>query len=129
MVKCHTREQVKGCIEGLAICDAMGAPFEGKQVINTLPLNHLLTAPPSLHRYTDKTEMAIGLTEALPEVLSSAGPAKGLTINVNISRGYSRGTIAVIDMLMEGDTDTIAAMTGAMARARAGYGALLEKAL
>jgi poly(ADP-ribose) glycohydrolase ARH3 len=93
----------KGCLLGLALGDALGAPFEGHgpsgAEVETL-FNRL---PPAL-RYTDDTEMAIGVAESLAAKggFDAEHMARRFAENFNPTRGYGPGTIAVLGMIKRG---------------------------
>ncbi len=92
-----------GCLLGLALGDALGAPFEGHgpfaAEVETL-FNRL---PPAL-RYTDDTEMAIGVAESLAAKggFDAEHMARRFAENFNPARGYGPGTIAVLGMIKRG---------------------------
>jgi poly(ADP-ribose) glycohydrolase ARH3 len=93
------KDRFTGCMLGLALGDAMGAPFEGDPP-GPKPL-HML--PPIL-LYTDDTEMAIGVAESLAASggLDPDHMAQRFAGNFNPARGYGRGTIEVIGLIRKG---------------------------
>jgi len=103
-----TRERFIGCLLGLAVGDALGAPYEGlpADLIHSIgPAQRLATNPE--HKklfYTDDTEMMISVAETLiahqridPEYLASRFVA-----NFHPERGYGAGVHQQIIMLQNG---------------------------
>jgi poly(ADP-ribose) glycohydrolase ARH3 len=84
---------------GLALGDALGAPFEGWPG-GTVSFKRL----PTILRYTDDTEMAIGVAESLSQkgLFDAVDMAKRFVGNFDPSRGYGPGTIAVLGMIRNG---------------------------
>ena len=97
-----TKERFIGCILGLALGDALGAPFEGSRSVDARALECLLNDPPDVLHYTDDTEMAVALTETLIEGFTQDRLARNFAHNFDITRGYGRGTIALIRLLRQG---------------------------
>lgn len=98
-----SKEQVSGSLLGLALADALGAPFEGMITIPPSGIDRLINeAHGPILRYTDDTEMAIGLCESLIQGFSAEGLAQNFAKNFDISRGYGRGTIAIIGLIKQG---------------------------
>ena len=110
------RDRFVGCMLGLAVGDALGAPFEG------LPAEFILwhagSVPDVLARplaepllYTDDTEMMIGVAETLlahgearPDVL-----LKQFADNYHPDRGYGRGARQILEAVAAGaDADGLA---------------------
>jgi poly(ADP-ribose) glycohydrolase ARH3 len=96
------RDRYRGCLLGLALGDALGAPFEGFPPIGN-PADIAGRLPVTL-RYTDDTEMAMGLAESLagrgrvdPEDM-----ARRFVANFDPSRGYGPGTVAVLGLIGKG---------------------------
>ena len=63
-------ERYKGCLLGLAVGDALGAPFEGLEndLIRSIAGDpDQIVAKPTIEtlHYTDDTQMTIGVTETL----------------------------------------------------------------
>jgi poly(ADP-ribose) glycohydrolase ARH3 len=98
------KERFTGCLTGLALGDALGAPFEGNPHSNASPLKSLLSGPPPLPGYTDDTEMAIGVAESLAERdgLDQEDMAQRFSRNFNPLRGYGPGTIHVLGLIKKG---------------------------
>src|SRR5260370_18015144 len=89
-----------GCLLGLAVGDALGACFEGQTadyIQRRYPTPEaLLTQPPrDTLIYTDDTQMAIGIAEALVEdgEIIEATLCRIFAANYVPSRGYAWGTL------------------------------------
>jgi poly(ADP-ribose) glycohydrolase ARH3 len=94
-------ERFAGCLLGLALGDAVGAPFEGSsQGVKPDFQNKL----PELLRYTDDTEMAIGVAESLIAAggFHSDHMARTFVENYHPFRGYGPGTAAILTMVGRG---------------------------
>jgi poly(ADP-ribose) glycohydrolase ARH3 len=102
-------EQFTGCLLGLALGDAVGAPYEGLPPDNIYwgygTGTELLTVPPGESlRYTDDTEMTLGVAETLAEhgrVLEDP-LCRAFADNYHPERGYGRGARLVIEAIAEG---------------------------
>lgn len=110
------RDRFVGCLLGLAVGDALGAPFEGLPAefilwhAGSVPdvLARPLTEP---LRYTDDTEMMIGVAETLlahgailPDALLEQFAA-----NYHPDRGYGRGARQILESAAAGgDADRVA---------------------
>lgn len=103
------REQFTGCLLGMAVGDAVGAPYEGllDDIIYRLgPADAIVArAPEEVLRYTDDTQMAIGLAEALiesgevvEETLCAAFAA-----NYDPDRGYGQGARKILQAIRDGE--------------------------
>ena len=110
------RDRFLGCLLGQAVGDALGAPFEGLPAEFVLwhagPVGELLDRPPDGPlRYTDDTQMMIGLAEALladgevrPDRLAARFAA-----NYDPERGYGPGARQILEALAAGgDADRLA---------------------
>jgi len=94
----------RGCLLGLALGDALGAPYEGSAPGGLDRVERIVNGPQSILRYTDDTEMAIGVAESLSE-LSRFDPqhmAQRFADNCNPTRGYGRGALAVLELIRQG---------------------------
>ncbi|RMG68684.1 MAG: hypothetical protein D6710_09835 [Nitrospirae bacterium] len=91
-------QSFKGCLTGLALGDALGAPFEG------LPPGNYRPDCRSPLIYTDDTEMMINLARALTEVEepSTATIARYFAEGLNPERGYGEGALRVLGLVREG---------------------------
>jgi poly(ADP-ribose) glycohydrolase ARH3 len=99
-----------GCMIGLAVGDALGGLFEGQTadyIARRFPTPETLIAQPptDLLTYTDDTQMAIGVAEALVErgAISEEALCRAFVANYIPSRGYGRGARAVLDAMEEGE--------------------------
>lgn len=92
-------ERYTGCLLGLALGDALGAPFEGSP-----PGGKSLAHLPPLLRYTDDTEMAMEVAESLIERGGFDPVHMALTFarNFNPARGYGPGAVAVLGLIRRG---------------------------
>jgi poly(ADP-ribose) glycohydrolase ARH3 len=96
-----TVERFKGCLLGLALGDAVGSPFEGSYCGIKTNYNQDL---PEVFRYTDDTEMAIGVAESLTASygFNSDDMARRFAGNFDPFRGYGRGTAIVLNLINNG---------------------------
>lgn len=94
-------DKFTGSLLGLALGDAIGAPFEGSY--HGLKPDFLDYLPVVL-RYTDDTEMAIGVAESLIEEkgFNADTMAKKFLENYDPFRGYGPGTASILVMLQGG---------------------------
>jgi len=99
----------EGCLLGLAIGDALGAPFEGKpaedmnrQYRNAL--DFIEDPPPGELRYTDATQMAIGVAESLVKCrrINERELGKRFAANYSPQRGYGAGSKVVLEAMLDG---------------------------
>ena len=98
-----------GCLLGLAVGDALGSHFEGQSadwIARRYPTSrHLFDAPPDAPwNYTDDTQMAIGVAEALlqdREIVEESLCA-AFVKNYVPSRGYGRGARVVLEAMQDG---------------------------
>ncbi len=99
-----TESAFQGCLAGLALGDALGAPFEGLMPPLESGFDAFLKNPPPILRYTDDTEMAIGVAESLiaRRGFDADHMARRFAENFDPSRGYGPGTTAVLDMIRRG---------------------------
>ncbi len=93
------QERFKGCLLGLALGDAVGAPYEGGMTGMKIQ-----DSSESILGYTDDTEMAIGVAESLANSkgLNLDDMAKRFAENYNPYRGYGYGTSAILQMVKSG---------------------------
>ncbi|MGD2079766.1 MAG: ADP-ribosylglycohydrolase family protein [Nitrospirota bacterium] len=94
----------KGCLAGLALGDALGAPFEGLMPPLESGMEAFFDHLPDVLRYTDDTEMAIGVAESLAEKggLDPDHMARRFAENFDPTRGYGPGTVSVLGMIKRG---------------------------
>ena len=103
-----TRERFVGCLLGLAVGDALGAPYEGlsADLIRDLgPAKRLATNPDNKKLfYTDDTEMMISVAETLVvhQRIDSEYLAARFAANFHPERGYGPGAHQQIIMLQDG---------------------------
>ena len=100
-------KRVQGGLLGLACGDALGAPLEGRTpaaIARRYPDPAALVADPpgEVLRYTDDTEMALGVAEALRARGREARAedyARRYVANLNVDRGYGRGALMALAAL------------------------------
>lgn len=102
------KDRFEGCLLGLAIGDALGGKFEGQSadaIRTRFPTAERLIAYPQEEIwYTDDTQMAIGVTEALIErsEIVEEVLCRAFVTNYVPTRGYGRGARAVLEAMEEG---------------------------
>jgi len=108
-------ERFEGCLLGLAIGDALGGRFEAQSasaICDRFPtVEHLIAYPTDELTYTDDTQMAIGVAEALIDrgEIVEESLCRAFVANYVPSRGYGRGARAVLDAMEVGqDYRTVA---------------------
>jgi poly(ADP-ribose) glycohydrolase ARH3 len=109
-------EAFRGCLLGLAAGDALGGCFEGQSADfiarRFRSPQVLLDAPPleTLH-YTDDTQMAIGIAEALvaDAAIREETLCRVFAANYVPSRGYGFGTRRVLEAMSAGEDHRAAA--------------------
>ena len=102
-------DRFAGCLLGLAVGDALGAHFETQSaefIARRYPTAQaLLDNPPEgRYCYTDDTQMAIGVAEALVACgcIDEVEICRRFAANYVPSRGYGRGSRVVLDAMVEG---------------------------
>ena len=102
------KDRFAGCLLGLAVGDALGGKFEAQSagaIRARFPASeHLIAYPQEEIWYTDDTQMAIGVSEALIErgEIVEQVLCRSFVANYLPSRGYGRGARAVLDAMEEG---------------------------
>lgn len=96
-------EKYQGCLLGLALGDALGAPYEGG------PLERMLwrligTTRKGEMRWTDDTQMSLDLAESLVEqrTLDPADVARRFAASYHWSRGYGPGAARLLKRIRRG---------------------------
>lgn len=88
------QSKFRGCLLGLAVGDALGAPFEGSGFTSAVQVR-VSAGDSSLLRYTDDTHMAIGIAESLIDCQVFDGPDMAEKFVKNYEqepwRGYGPG--------------------------------------
>lgn len=108
-------DRFTGCLLGLAVGDALGSPFEGQSATairdRCSTVERLIAYPREAMWYTDDTQMAIGVAEALVEcgeILEDV-LCRTFAANYEATRGYGSGTHAVLRAIRQGrDHRTVA---------------------
>jgi poly(ADP-ribose) glycohydrolase ARH3 len=98
------RDRFRGSMLGLALGDALGAPFEGMGRVDSTVWRSFLHDPPPVLRYTDDTEMALGAAESLAEMggFDADDMAARFLRNFTPWRGYGPGTVRVLELIRSG---------------------------
>jgi poly(ADP-ribose) glycohydrolase ARH3 len=111
-------DRFSGCLLGLAVGDALGALFEGQTpswLAGRFPSPQaLLAAPQDTLIYTDDTQMALGMAEALLEdrAIVEKTLCRVFAANYIPTRGYGWGARSVLEAMEEGgDYRAVAAST------------------
>ena len=97
------QERFTGCLLGLALGDAIGAKREGGWAARTLWWFLGLTRRGVL-RWTDDTQMALGLVRSLAEhgKVEPDSLARRWAEQATWSRGYGRGALATLKQIRRG---------------------------
>ena len=101
------KDRFEGCLLGLAVGDALGGKFEAQTADAIRPrfptVEHLIAYPQEEIWYTDDTQMAIGVSEALIErgEIMEEVLCRAFVSNYLPSRGYGRGARAVLEAMEE----------------------------
>ena len=103
-------DRFAGCLLGLAAGDALGGCFEGQtadSISRRFPTPQALVAAPpkNVLYYTDDTQMAIGVAEALVEdgTIREATLCRIFAANYVPSRGYGYGARLVLQAMEDGE--------------------------
>jgi poly(ADP-ribose) glycohydrolase ARH3 len=98
----------EGCLLGLAIGDALGAPFEGKPAEDLSrqyrsAQDLIENPPPGELWYTDDTQMAIGVAESLVKCgrINERELCKRFVANYLPQRGYGSGAKVVLEAMVD----------------------------
>ncbi|WP_177193643.1 ADP-ribosylglycohydrolase family protein [Thermodesulforhabdus norvegica] len=98
-------EKFTGCLLGLALGDALGAPFEGRYTVRGGEIEKIASSL-ELLRYTDDTHMAIGVAESLIACRGLDGEHMAKTFVRNFRkepwRGYGPGPPEVFRRIESG---------------------------
>jgi len=106
------RDRFRGCLLGLAVGDALGGRFEAQSadhIRQRFPdVRSLVDSVDGEIWYTDDTQMAIGVAETLIDCgsISESRLCRAFAENYVPSRGYGRGTRAVIEAMEDGRDHT-----------------------
>lgn len=102
------RDRFEGCLLGLAVGDALGGRFEAQSAdairSRFTTVEQLIAYPKDELWYTDDTQMAIGVAEALVErgEIVEESLCRAFAANFVPSRGYGRGARAVLEAMEDG---------------------------
>jgi len=107
-----SRARFRGCLLGLAVGDALGAPFEGRTRVDPPAFDRWADAPQPL-RWTDDTAMSVGVAQSLVECRGFDGAHMAETLagvyEAEPWRGYGSGPPEVFAALRRGAAWTEAA--------------------
>lgn len=101
-------DRFEGCLYGLAVGDALGANFEGHppEAVRArfASVDALIAYPQEEIWYTDDTQMAIGVAEALVQdgEIVEETLCRAFVANYVPARGYGRGARAILEAMEEG---------------------------
>ncbi len=104
-----TRDQIHGSLLGLAVGDALGAPYEGLPdgvIAGLVKSGHVLDDPTEATLYyTDDTQMMIGVAETLADRGEIDGDAlmAAFVANYDPDRGYGPGATMLLQAVREGE--------------------------
>lgn len=96
-------EKYQGCLLGLALGDALGAPYEGGPLERTL-WRLIGTTSKGEMRWTDDTQMSLDLAESLAEhrALDADDVARRFAASYHWSRGYGPGAARLLKRIRRG---------------------------
>ena len=104
------QDRFRGCLLGLAVGDALGAPFEGlsgETIFRDFPPVSQHVADPDLDvlTYTDDTQMAVGVAECLVQggSIDTDQLAQCFRVNYEAGRGYGFGLRRILDAMESGN--------------------------
>lgn len=102
-------DRFRGCLLGLAVGDAFGAPFEGMPadaIYYSFGFARKIVAKPPMDSltYTDDTQMMIGVAEAILESrrIEEASLVRAFVRNFDPGRGYGQGARKILDLMASG---------------------------
>jgi poly(ADP-ribose) glycohydrolase ARH3 len=102
------KDRFEGCLLGLAVGDALGGKFEAQSAdairARFSTIEQLIAYPQEEIWYTDDTQMAIGVSEALLErgEIVEDILCRAFVANYVPSRGYGRGARVVLEAMEDG---------------------------
>lgn len=112
------RDRFLGSLLGLAVGDALGAPYEtltAHEIFHEFGPPDVVASNPSgdTLRYTDDTQMMIGVAEALVEHgrIEPDALARAFAVNYRPDRGYGKGARRIIETIQAGGDWRAAAET------------------
>lgn len=97
-----SEDRFRGAMLGLALGDCLGAPIEGSLRVSRDEADAVFSSGKPL-RYTDDTETAIALAEALSQDLGLDDTAMLIASSADASRGYGRGAIETLRRIRSGE--------------------------
>jgi poly(ADP-ribose) glycohydrolase ARH3 len=131
MTVLNARSKFRGALLGVAVGDALGAPFEGRHHVLPGDLRRALDAAEPL-RYTDDTHMTLGVAESLLMCRGFDGAHMAAVFARNFAsepwRGYGTGPPEIFRLLGEGVPWDQASRTLFGGQGSAGNGAAMRVA-
>jgi poly(ADP-ribose) glycohydrolase ARH3 len=106
-VKIYLKSKFTGALIGTAVGDALGAPVEGWSMEQVRSVySERKRWEMSYGRYTDDTELMIGVAESLirNKGFNGADMARTFVRNYDAKRGYGPGSTGAIKMIKEGES-------------------------
>jgi len=104
-----TQDRFRGCLLGLAVGDAVGAPFEGltgETIYRSFgPVDRIIAdLNDEVINYTDDTQMALGVAECLVEYgcIAADELAERFATNYEAGRGYGSGMQKILNAMVMG---------------------------
>jgi len=126
------RNHAAGCLLGLAIGDALGAPFEGRKGPIEPPEKFFIRGDLPAGAYTDDTQMSLITAESILQCkdLDPDDLAKRFTASIGKIRGIGAITKLVLEKMAEGQKAHFAAEEAhlQLGRRSAGNGAIMRMA-
>jgi poly(ADP-ribose) glycohydrolase ARH3 len=105
-VKIDLKSKFRGALLGTAVGDALGAPVEGRSMEKVRSVYGEEKVWTMVNgRYTDDTEMMIGVAESLIRIrgFNGADMARTFIQNFDVKRGYGPGSTGALRMIREGE--------------------------
>ncbi len=105
-----SREQIQGCLFGLALGDALGAPYEGG-MLERLLWKIIGSTKEGYAKWTDDTQMTLDLLESILEIghLDEQHLANKFAHSYRWRRGYGAGTAKILKRIKAGESFQTAA--------------------
>lgn len=123
------KDQIRGCLYGTALGDALGAPFEGGPLERvTWGMLGILGRPK--YRYSDDTQMTMDLVESIVrcEAVVPDDLARTFARNYTWTRGYGPGAAKILKQIRRG-TDWEQASRSVYADGSFGNGAAMRASI
>ena len=101
-------DRFRGCLLGVAVGDAIGAPFEGlsgETIYRDFgPVHQVIARSTDVVTYTDDTQMALGVAECLlrNDCADEDQLIEQFRYNYETGRGYGAGIRQILDTMVAG---------------------------